>query len=204
MRKGLTLVEILLVIAIILLLAALTFPVVASVRERAKVAPCTSNLRQLHNAWSMYAEENDGQWPPSLATLWSGNSAIMTCNSDLRSDVEKSRYQIGGIPTSYFTMPPLPKFRRDLLEADSNPGLIVCVLHGSLAKDHSSPDVRLNTRGLTLRLHLDGSVEHASVPLYCTKDNAQGRSCGRSIWHLLTPTTCPEWFCAGENIPSSD
>jgi prepilin-type N-terminal cleavage/methylation domain-containing protein len=203
-RKGFTLIEILLVIGILLLLAAILFPVITAARESAKVAPCTSNLRQIHLAWSMYADDNDGQWPASLAVLWPANAAVMVCNSDHRTESERERFQIGSIPTSYFAPPPLPRFRHDLLQADSNPGIAVCVLHGHLAKDASSPDIRLNTRGLTLRLHIDGSVERAQVPLYCTRDTGHGKSCGRSIWHLLTPTKCPEWFCSGEDEPSGD
>ena len=49
-RKGLTLMELLIVVAIIAALAALLFPVFQSVRERAYIASCTSNLKQLYNA----------------------------------------------------------------------------------------------------------------------------------------------------------
>ncbi|MEZ8216725.1 prepilin-type N-terminal cleavage/methylation domain-containing protein [Candidatus Fervidibacteria bacterium JGI MDM2 SSWTFF-3-K9] len=56
-RKGLTLVELLIVVAIIAALAALLFPVFQSVRERAYIASCTSNLKQLYNALQMYEED---------------------------------------------------------------------------------------------------------------------------------------------------
>ncbi|WP_456339643.1 prepilin-type N-terminal cleavage/methylation domain-containing protein [Fervidibacter sacchari] len=44
-RKGLTLMELLIVVAIIAALAALLFTVFQSVRERAYIASCTSNLK---------------------------------------------------------------------------------------------------------------------------------------------------------------
>ena len=57
---GFTLVELLVVIAIIAILAAILFPVFASTRERARLASCTSNIKQLSTAAAMYASDFDG------------------------------------------------------------------------------------------------------------------------------------------------
>jgi prepilin-type N-terminal cleavage/methylation domain-containing protein/prepilin-type processing-associated H-X9-DG protein len=58
-RLGFTLIELLVVIAIIAILAAILFPVFASAREAARKAACMSNLKQLGNAWIMYAQDYD-------------------------------------------------------------------------------------------------------------------------------------------------
>jgi len=58
-RKAFTLIEVLIVISIISLLAAILFPVFASARESARRASCLSNMRQLGIAISMYVQDND-------------------------------------------------------------------------------------------------------------------------------------------------
>ena len=62
-RKGFTLVELLVVIGVIGLLAALLFPVFANARARATGASCAGNLRQLHDAFVMYAQDNNDYLP---------------------------------------------------------------------------------------------------------------------------------------------
>lgn len=65
---GFTLIELLTVIAIIGILASILIPVVGRVRESAKVAVCQSNLRQLGIAVHMYAEDNEDDVPPNIAS----------------------------------------------------------------------------------------------------------------------------------------
>jgi prepilin-type N-terminal cleavage/methylation domain-containing protein/prepilin-type processing-associated H-X9-DG protein len=62
--KGLTLVELLVVIAIISALAGLIFASVQRAREKGRQTVCMSNLRQLGQAFLMYAQDNEGFLPP--------------------------------------------------------------------------------------------------------------------------------------------
>ena len=62
--KGMTLVELLVVITIIVVLAALSTVGVSRVRSAARGATCTSNLRQIGTAILSYATDNSGQLPP--------------------------------------------------------------------------------------------------------------------------------------------
>lgn len=58
-----TLVELLTVIAIIALLAAILFPVFAAVRGKARQTVCVSNLKQIGMGIQMYAQDYDGMLP---------------------------------------------------------------------------------------------------------------------------------------------
>lgn len=62
-RRGFTLVELLVVIAVVAILAALLFPAFARAREKARQAACVSNVRQLGLAFQQYAQDNDEQLP---------------------------------------------------------------------------------------------------------------------------------------------
>lgn len=62
-RPGFTLIELLVVIAIIALLAAILFPVFASVREKGRQTACANNLKQLGAAFLLYTQDWDQCFP---------------------------------------------------------------------------------------------------------------------------------------------
>ena len=57
--KGFTLVELLVVIAIIGILASMLLPALSLARETSRRSLCLGNLRQLHTASIMYADDNN-------------------------------------------------------------------------------------------------------------------------------------------------
>lgn len=58
-RRGLTLVELLVVIGAMCLLAALSFPALLRVRNQAQGTVCVQNMRTLSLAWLFYKDDND-------------------------------------------------------------------------------------------------------------------------------------------------
>jgi prepilin-type N-terminal cleavage/methylation domain-containing protein/prepilin-type processing-associated H-X9-DG protein len=64
-RHGFTLVEILVVIAIIAVLAAIAFPGYKSMLENSRATQCTANLREIFNGIQGYVQDNNGIYPPS-------------------------------------------------------------------------------------------------------------------------------------------
>jgi prepilin-type N-terminal cleavage/methylation domain-containing protein/prepilin-type processing-associated H-X9-DG protein len=62
-KSAFTLIEILVVIAIIAILAAILFPVFARARENARRASCQSNLKQIALGILQYTQDNDEKFP---------------------------------------------------------------------------------------------------------------------------------------------
>ncbi len=58
--RAFTLIELLVTVSIIVLLASMLLPALKLVMEQAKVAKCTSNLRQIFVAVQVYGQDNDG------------------------------------------------------------------------------------------------------------------------------------------------
>lgn len=64
--QGFTLLEVLIVVAIIALLAAVLLPSLAAARAQARRGVCASNLKQLHLAWTSYLEVSKGRFPTGM------------------------------------------------------------------------------------------------------------------------------------------
>lgn len=62
-RSGFTLLELLVVITIIGILASLLLPGLSSALEQTRRLSCSSNMRQIWMAFSMFADEHDGRFP---------------------------------------------------------------------------------------------------------------------------------------------
>jgi prepilin-type N-terminal cleavage/methylation domain-containing protein len=62
--RGFTLIETIVVIAMIAILAAMLFPIFARSRESARAVQCANNLSEIGLALQMYAEDWRGRYPP--------------------------------------------------------------------------------------------------------------------------------------------
>jgi len=85
-KKGFTLIELLVVIAIIAILAAILFPVFAQAREKARQTTCTSNLKQIGLAVTMYAGDYDETY--AMSVYMGRTSAGAPCAFTMLSAVE--------------------------------------------------------------------------------------------------------------------
>lgn len=74
--RGFTLIEMLVVIAIIMILAAILLPVLQRAREQARRTSCQSNLRQSVIGTTNYALERKGKLPPGNAGTWGGTFGV--------------------------------------------------------------------------------------------------------------------------------
>lgn len=71
-RRGFTLVELLVSIAILAVLAALLLPALSKARQKALSTQCVNNLRQLFLANTMYADEHKGRYAPAAPDINEG------------------------------------------------------------------------------------------------------------------------------------
>jgi prepilin-type N-terminal cleavage/methylation domain-containing protein len=74
-RRAFTLVELLVVIAVIAILAGLLLPVLSSAKDRSRRVICLNNQRQLDLGWQMYADENGGIL---ASNAWAYRSGLVT------------------------------------------------------------------------------------------------------------------------------
>lgn len=126
--KGLTLVELLIVIGIITVLLGIVVAIVSEIRWRAGVTNCSSNLRQIGLALRMYAQDWNGFAPPHCALFgdfissnllleafrpYTKNDGIWICPHDpFRWEVNRQRLQGGScgvvsyqVPSQYCSNP---------------------------------------------------------------------------------------------------
>jgi prepilin-type N-terminal cleavage/methylation domain-containing protein len=61
--RGFTLLELVIVIAIVGILAVLAFPIISNFRQRAQRVQCTANLKNLGVAANLYLQQNNDVWP---------------------------------------------------------------------------------------------------------------------------------------------
>jgi prepilin-type N-terminal cleavage/methylation domain-containing protein/prepilin-type processing-associated H-X9-DG protein len=92
-RKGFTLMELLVVVAILAILVGLIIPLVSAARQAANRTGCANNLHQLGIAYASFLDNNgsrasaflgDNPWPDRLKPYLEGDEEVFGCPSDPR------------------------------------------------------------------------------------------------------------------------
>ncbi len=125
-RRGFTLIEMLVVIAIIAILAAILFPVFSRARAKTRQTACMSNMKQIGTAILLYAEDNghilpawcfgaiagNDNGPAQGAYTWDTviqpymkNIAVFTCPDSPYGRIVKAPNAEAGQPMRTYAMP---------------------------------------------------------------------------------------------------
>jgi len=89
-KNGFTMVEVIVVVAIIAVLASIIMPKMTGARDKAKVEACKQNLRQINNAIELYANDNNGVRGPVSGTtyVYLNDSCYLVTEGYLRSAIK--------------------------------------------------------------------------------------------------------------------
>jgi len=94
-RTAFSLVELLIVIAVVIVLIGLLIPAVGMARARARQTKCAAHLSQLHKAWTTASAKlppplSPSQWPQKLLPYVELEVAVMNCPDKVSSGSESS------------------------------------------------------------------------------------------------------------------
>lgn len=193
--SGFTLVEVLVVVAVLIVLAGLLFPVFTSAKRKANETSCLSNLKQVALGTLQYMEVNGGEMPTLVhADVRSLRPYIpvdraWACAADpwkLGANTQAGRKLNAKV--SYFGPPLFDKvYAEEIKKVDPEFALYVDVSHGRLLPGHDRlRNPLVDYTGTVLRVRRDGSIQKIDPKAHCYTDNEAGSYGGRSLWDYFT------------------
>ena len=95
-QRAFTLIEILVVVAIIAILAALLLPALSSAQNKSRRVACINHLKQMGLGWTMYAADNDGKLAanvpsPTVSNTWIKGSMQIESESTNQLFIQQSQ-----------------------------------------------------------------------------------------------------------------
>jgi prepilin-type N-terminal cleavage/methylation domain-containing protein len=181
-RAGFSLVELLLVVAILAVLSGVLYAASGGVREKSRQAVCRSQLRQIGMAIAMYRQDYGGSdapgWPsemglptsdwvlnktarPGGGRYLTASDAILFCPNFSRAEHPESAGSYGWIPwgPNEHSIPGLPPFPEEVARRGGDMPIVYCLQH-----DFPPPD-RPQNAWYVIVLRLDGRVTSRHAPI---------------------------------------
>jgi prepilin-type processing-associated H-X9-DG protein len=84
--RGMTLVEVVTVVAVIMVLVGLLLPAIIQARRRVAGTQCSNNLRQVTLAWFLYGQDHSDQLPRNVDGLFGGEVNWVAGNMSQRAE----------------------------------------------------------------------------------------------------------------------
>jgi prepilin-type N-terminal cleavage/methylation domain-containing protein len=220
-RKAFTLAEILVVILILSILAALLFPVFAKAKDAAKQTSCASQLHQAAVALKLYVDDQ-GDYPAAILTpfnndwapmLIRGPSALlpymkdknlMRCPHDPQGRALDRNERT--ITRSYQNLWFLweeedgVKSWKNLLSLDDNPVVMRCNFHEprvrkTLLSDGFEHIFGVLDHGQSLTVRADGSVKLDKKHHFYQSSGPSSEDIKKTLWSQATDAPCPREVC---------
>ena len=122
-KRGFTIIELLVAIAIIAILAGMLLPALGVARESARSARCSSNLKQLGVAFAVYTSANDGfypcaRWKTGAKTRWIGALSKYIGGSVEDPSIQSTPGTGNRIINDVFVCPSISRSRNQLASGD--------------------------------------------------------------------------------------
>ena len=116
-KRGFTIIELLVVVAIIAILAALLFPVFARAKAKGKQTACLHNMKQIGTAFALYMSDTDDLFP-------NGVDAVDKWQPSIWDPEPEFQNQIGQMPLLNDLLQPYIK-NREIFRSPADGGLKV-------------------------------------------------------------------------------